>query len=353
VTFIASQVCDALESAHALHIVHRDLKPANIMLLSQGRDVVKVLDFGLAKSVGQDRPDTTVTHSGALLGTPAFMPPELALGQECDGRADLYSLGCILYLLGTGRLPFVSDSPHELIALHASEPAPAMTNVPERLARVVACLLEKDPARRFQSAAMTRDALHAALEGRILTPQPSLAYSDTVRAVGDGGELGAVTASPQAPAEVRRSRRWFWPIALTLGVAAGGLTWSMFHESSAAQPDAPQAIAPPSALSATPPLPAAAPSPPEPSQASQPVAPTETAPTTPPATAPAATAHVTKKSPHKAQVVPAQKRVSAQPSSPAITSVTTEPPPPLPSPPSPTSPVKPDQPGSGLVPTPF
>ncbi|HUS31662.1 MAG TPA: protein kinase [Kofleriaceae bacterium] len=168
---IGMQVCDALEGAHALQIVHRDLKPANIMLLAQGRDLVKVLDFGLAKSLAPDQTSTTMTNAGALLGTPAFMPPELALGQSCDGRADLYSLGCILFLLGSGRLPFVSDSAHELIAMHGMQPAPPMAGVPPQLAEVIDRMLEKDPAKRYQSAAENREALEAAIEAhRIMTP---------------------------------------------------------------------------------------------------------------------------------------------------------------------------------------
>jgi serine/threonine-protein kinase len=173
---IGMQVCDALEGAHALQIVHRDLKPANIMLLAQGRDLVKVLDFGLAKSLAPDQTSTTMTNAGALLGTPAFMPPELALGQSCDGRADLYSLGCILYLLGSGRLPFVSDSAHELIAMHGTQPAPPMTGVPPALAEVIDRLLEKEPARRFQSATETREALEAAIDAhRLMTPVAGIA----------------------------------------------------------------------------------------------------------------------------------------------------------------------------------
>ncbi|HSN30456.1 MAG TPA: protein kinase [Kofleriaceae bacterium] len=167
---IGAQVCDALEGAHALSIVHRDLKPANIMLLNRGRDLVKVLDFGLAKSVAPDQTLTTMTNAGALLGTPAFMPPELALGEPCDGRADLYSLGCVLYLLGSGRLPFQSSSAHELIAMHASDPAPPMTGMPPALAAVIDRMLEKDPARRYQTAAENREALEAALDARLHTP---------------------------------------------------------------------------------------------------------------------------------------------------------------------------------------
>ncbi len=182
---IGSQVCDALEGAHALQIVHRDLKPSNIMLLNRGRDLVKVLDFGLAKSLAPDQTSTTMTNAGALLGTPAFMPPELALGQSCDGRADLYSLGCVLYLLGSGRLPFVSTSAHELIAMHGTEKAPAMTGVPPALARVIDRMLAKDPADRYQTAADAREALEAAIDGRLYTPPAGVpATGDTNPSIG-------------------------------------------------------------------------------------------------------------------------------------------------------------------------
>ena len=160
---IGVQVCEALESAHALSIVHRDLKPTNIMVLSHGRDVVKVLDFGLAKSLA---PETarTMTGIGTMLGTPAFMPPELATGQPCDGRADLYSLGVILFLLGTGQLPFESESVNELIAMHGADRAPPMTGVPAELAKIVDRLLAKSPDDRFQTATETREALEQFLE---------------------------------------------------------------------------------------------------------------------------------------------------------------------------------------------
>src|SRR5688572_22100423 len=86
---VGVQICDALEGAHSLKIIHRDLKTQNIMLMSSGRDLVKVLDFGLAKSLTPEQGNTTMTNAGALLGTPAFMPPELVLGNECDARSDL------------------------------------------------------------------------------------------------------------------------------------------------------------------------------------------------------------------------------------------------------------------------
>src|SRR5258708_39540552 len=103
-----------------------------------------------------------MTNDGELRGTPAFMPPEPALGQACDHRADLYSLGCVLYLLASGRLPFESSSPHELIAMHGSERAPPLTDVPPALAAVVDRMLEKQPDDRFQSAAENREAPEAA-----------------------------------------------------------------------------------------------------------------------------------------------------------------------------------------------
>ncbi|HEY6034270.1 MAG TPA: serine/threonine-protein kinase [Kofleriaceae bacterium] len=208
---IGTQVCDALEGAHALQIVHRDLKPSNIMILDRGRDLVKVLDFGLAKSVAPDQTTTTMTNAGALLGTPAFMPPELALGEPCDGRADLYSLGVVLYLLGSGRLPFVSDSAHELIAMHASEVAPPMTGVPSALANVIDKMLRKEPKDRYQSAAENREALESALDAlRVSTPAagvpiinaPSIAAG--VRVPSQITHVPSDTPLPHSLVEVRK-----------------------------------------------------------------------------------------------------------------------------------------------------
>jgi serine/threonine-protein kinase len=224
---IGTQVCDALEGAHALQIVHRDLKPANIMLLAQGRDIVKVLDFGLAKSLAPDQTSTTMTSAGSLLGTPAFMPPELALGQPCDGRADLYSLGCILYLMGSGRLPFVSESAHELIAMHGTQQAPPMTGVPDALAHVIDRLLEKEPNRRFQTAAETREALEASLGQRIATPvsgvtrmsQPSLSPQQ-ISAFVSSDTIAAVPASTISPA---KKRNVLGPVLGALALVIGGV----------------------------------------------------------------------------------------------------------------------------------
>ena len=214
---IGIQICEALEQAHALSIIHRDLKPANIMVMSPGRDFVKVLDFGLAKSLSPDQTSTTMTGAGAMLGTPAFMPPELATGQPCDGRADLYSLGCILFLIGTGHLPFESESVHELIAAHGSERAPPMTGVPASLATIVGRLLEKLPADRFQSAAATRAALESCLD-LTRTPIPGATLVPVRSAL-----ASAATLPPQP---VPRRRR-YWPVVILAAsaIAAGTVIW--------------------------------------------------------------------------------------------------------------------------------
>jgi hypothetical protein len=103
-----------------------------------------------------------MTSAGALMGTPTFMPPEVANGQAVDARADLYSLGCILYLLGAGHPPFVTDSIPEMIAMHGTQPAPPMMGVPAPLAAVIDRLLQKDPDQRYQTAAALRTALEDA-----------------------------------------------------------------------------------------------------------------------------------------------------------------------------------------------
>jgi hypothetical protein len=222
---IATQLCDALECAHALQIVHRDLKPSNAMVLDQGRDFVKILDFGLAKSVASVGV-TAVTISGTVLGTPAYMSPEHARGQPCDGRADLYSLGVMLYLLGSGRLPFQSNSPHELMAMHDSEPAPPMAGVPRALAQVIGRLLRKDPAERYPTAAAVREAL----EGALATGDAAI-VDEPIRDAGTGvGPAEAALPGPRPVTlpprghrtlQVRRRRRWVAPTVVASLVAAG------------------------------------------------------------------------------------------------------------------------------------
>jgi ABC-type oligopeptide transport system substrate-binding subunit len=153
---VARQVCAALEHAHAQGIIHRDLKPENVLLASDG--TAKLTDFGLARSVA-----SRLTSEGTIVGTVFYLAPELALGQEFDGRADLYALGVMLYELTTGRLPFIADDPLAVISQHLHAPVvpPRARNaqVPPALDTLIVRLLSKDPAGRPASAAEVRRAL--------------------------------------------------------------------------------------------------------------------------------------------------------------------------------------------------
>ncbi len=160
VVHILHQVSRSLEEAHRLGLVHRDIKPRNILLGKLGLeyDFVKVLDFGLVKTLHPDDPGRTSTTEGGTLGTPAYLSPEAALGDRAiDGRADLYSLGCTAYYLLTGCTVFDAETPTGHAIAHVQE-LPATMH--ERCGRVVSAgleaivmqLLEKDPARRIQSA---------------------------------------------------------------------------------------------------------------------------------------------------------------------------------------------------------
>jgi tRNA A-37 threonylcarbamoyl transferase component Bud32 len=163
---MASQICDALESAHTLGIVHRDLKPGNIFILGDppGRDLIKILDFGLAKSLINES-TSLVTHTDAILGTPLYMPPEQIEGKPSDQRADLYSLGCILYQMASGRPPFVGENINMVLGAQVRDAAPPLpSNVPMRLTSTIERLMRKDPADRIATAALVRDAI-ANLDG--------------------------------------------------------------------------------------------------------------------------------------------------------------------------------------------
>jgi len=147
---LAIQIASALESAHEAGIVHRDIKPANILLTD--RDQVKVVDFGLAKLAGE----AAVTREGAVIGTPAYMSPEQATGDDVDGRSDLWALGAVLFEMLTGRRAFAAD--HERAVLYAilsSDPTSISRlrpDVPAELQRIVRRLLKKDPQERYQTA---------------------------------------------------------------------------------------------------------------------------------------------------------------------------------------------------------
>jgi eukaryotic-like serine/threonine-protein kinase len=149
---VGLQVAAGLAAAHAQGLVHRDIKPANI-LLEEGTERVKITDFGLARAAD----DASLTRSGVIAGTPQYMSPEQARGEAIDHRADLFSLGSVLYAMATGRPPFRADTPYGVLRrICETEPRPVSEinpAVPAWLAGVIARLHDKDPARRFESAA--------------------------------------------------------------------------------------------------------------------------------------------------------------------------------------------------------
>jgi len=169
----AIQVASALEAAHAAGIVHRDLKPANVLLDPQGH--VKVLDFGLARRTRR-APDDSQTVAGMVAGTVAYMSPEQAEGQEVDTRSDIFSFGCVLYEMISGRQAFHGKSAASVIAaLLGRDPEP-LTGIPEELKHILCRCLRKDPARRWQHIGDVRLALEdvkAAVEcGLVTAPKP-------------------------------------------------------------------------------------------------------------------------------------------------------------------------------------
>jgi len=153
---IAVQVCSALEYAHKNGVIHRDLKPGNLVLMDNEMDFVKVVDFGLAKLNEEGR---KLTQSGELWGSPPYLSPEQCIGKAEDARSDIYSFGCVMYEMLTGKDPFHTGTTiYELIQLHVNTPPPKMCDInpflkmPAELETVIFKAMAKAPKDRYQSA---------------------------------------------------------------------------------------------------------------------------------------------------------------------------------------------------------
>jgi len=230
VVAIALQIARALRGARAHNVVHRDLKPENIMLLDRygERDYVKVLDFGIARSLHRTDSDVR-TGTGAILGTPQYMSPEQCEGKPVDARSDLYALGLIMYELCAGALPFPpSSSIPQMLLAHVTQVPPDLAtrapNVPPALARLVMSMLAKDPAARPADA----DAVIAALEempggSRGTAPAPAVdgAIAPTAAALTPAtAPLAPATVAPAETTPPRRGRGRGMVLGVVVGLAA-------------------------------------------------------------------------------------------------------------------------------------
>ncbi|HKI30732.1 MAG TPA: serine/threonine-protein kinase [Gemmataceae bacterium] len=222
-----------MQHAHEQKMVHRDIKPQNLMLTPQGQ--VKILDFGLARVRSERGPTPGLTNSEAFLGTPQYVAPEQALdAHTADIRADIYSLGCTLYCLLTGRPPFNEGTALKTIMAHREKEAVPLhevrREVPEALSAVVARVLAKDPAQRYQTPAEVVEALAPFCQAK-----PNLGPSATLPYLPDASSPECTTGRDQLTAELltvgvnsgsrRRSPwRFLWTAAaLVAGLVAAGI----------------------------------------------------------------------------------------------------------------------------------
>jgi serine/threonine-protein kinase len=214
---ILRRVVSALGEAHALGVIHRDLKPENILIMRtrRGDDQVKVVDFGLATITGSQ--STSITTPGLVCGTPDYMSPEQGRGDQLDARADLYSLGVMLFELLTDRLPYTDDTPTKVVLRHINDLIPEprevapFRDIPAALAQITTKLLSKEPSGRYQSADELDEALRGALApeskvtGTAKCGSCGAMNPSTVRFCGDcGARLTGVFVS-QTPQPVKTS----------------------------------------------------------------------------------------------------------------------------------------------------
>ncbi len=244
---IFSQACDALDHAHRQGVIHRDLKPGNIMLeeTEDNQDFVKVVDFGVAKLIpinNVSEESQTLTQAGEVCGSPVYMSPEQCLGQSLDARADIYSMGVVLYETLTGKLPLLGKNMVETMSKHLNETPPPFHEVrpdlyiPERVEQVVMRALSKDPYQRPQTMAELAQDLQFSI------PRP-----------GQSQQLRTVIEPPPG-ARQQDNKSWIFPALLAALVAfiVGGIVFTFMYAHRPLPTKTVLTPAPPSSVPVTP-----------------------------------------------------------------------------------------------------
>jgi len=262
---LSRQVADALAAAHTSGIIHRDLKPDNIHVVPDpqvpGGERIKVLDFGIAKLLG-NTPATAKTRTGAMMGSPMYMSPEQCRGAgEVDLRADIYSLGCVMYHMATGRPPFDAEGVGEIIGKHIYEaPAPPRTfapDIPDALQAIILRTLEKAPEARHPTMEALVQAIDDATGARFAMASqlsspgyrrgqsqplaPTLATEPPVTTT--LGNSAAEIAGPIGSVADTGKRGWLVPLAAAVLIGGGAAVYALASGGSGDDKQAPQPTA--------------------------------------------------------------------------------------------------------------
>jgi serine/threonine-protein kinase len=231
---ITDGVLRALEYSHRNGIVHRDIKPGNVMLTRAGD--IKVMDFGIARAVSDAQ--STMTQTAQVIGTAQYLSPEQARGERVDARSDLYSTGCLLYELLTGRPPFTGDSPVAIAYQHVREnpipPSRVDPEIPAWADAIVLKAMAKDPGDRYQSAGEMSNDIQRALQGMPVAASTRMDSYQGTRRMGAATQMGGGTSSippydygpEQGPPDSEGRKKWPWIVAALVALALiGGLIW--------------------------------------------------------------------------------------------------------------------------------